>query len=141
MGDLTIQLDRESTPGVHIARLAGPLDNRTADGFDEWLRKYSEHFGTGGTLHLHMECLECLSSRAISSIVFYFDKFQQSGGTLVLVNPPPTGWISIERAGLGPDTTGSGVRRPRRPPTLDGAAGLELPPGVPDPLTGPDSTT
>ncbi|MGE0432493.1 MAG: STAS domain-containing protein [Planctomycetota bacterium] len=101
MGDLTIQLDRDSTPGIHRAVLAGPLDNRTADGFDEWLKKYSEHFGTEGTLHLDMDKLECLSSRAISSIVYYYDKFQQAGGKLHLVKVPPTAAVSLEKLGFG----------------------------------------
>ncbi len=101
MGDLTIQLDRDSTPGVHRAVLAGPLDNRTADGFDEWLRKYTDHFGAGGTLHLDMEKLDCLSSRAISSIVYYYDKFSTGGGKLLLVKVPPTASVSLEKLGFG----------------------------------------
>jgi anti-anti-sigma factor len=94
-----IQLNR-SNPEYHTAELAGPLDNRTADGFDEWLRKYADHFGAKGTLLLDMTKLECLSSRAISSIVYFYELFKGQGGNLKLTKVPPTAMVSLEKLGF-----------------------------------------
>lgn len=95
-----INLDRNQ-PDRHVAVLAGPLDNRTADGFDEWLRKYTDHFGTKGALYLDLKDLECLSSRAISSIVYYYDKFNSDGGIFRLQNVPPAASVSLDKLGFG----------------------------------------
>ena len=103
MTDLTIRLDRESTPGVHIAWLAGPLDNRTADGFDEWLSKYCEHFGCNGELVIDMAAVTILSSRAISSIIYYTDRFEHICGQLRLANVPLHAIDSLRKLGLDPD--------------------------------------
>lgn len=100
MSDLSIQLKRDN-PEYHIATLAGPLDNRTADGFDEWLRKYTDAFGAKGKLYIDMDALEVLSSRAISSIIYYYEMFKSSGGQLQLVRVPPTGMVSLEKLGFG----------------------------------------
>ena len=99
MSDLVIQLQRQ--PDYHVAKLAGPLDNRTADGFDEWLRKYTDHFGAKGKLYLDMDGLEVLSSRAISSIIYYYETFKTAGGQFQLIKVPPTAMVSLEKLGFG----------------------------------------
>ncbi len=101
MSDLVIQLNRDNHPDYHLAKLAGPLDNRTADGFDEWLRKYTDHFGAKGKLYIDMEGLEVLASRAISSIIYYYEMFKSAGGQLILIRVPPTGMVSLEKLGFG----------------------------------------
>lgn len=94
-----IQLDR-SNPAFHRAVLVGPLDNRTADGFDEWLRKYTDHFKPTGKLYIDMAKLDVLSSRAISSLIFYFEQFKTGGGQLRLLNVPPMALVSLDKLGF-----------------------------------------
>ena len=99
MADVIIKVDK-SDAEVTVVRIIGPLDNRTAEGFDSWLDSFVKENGADGKVHFDLDELEIMTSRAVSTLAYYFDVFSKSGGELRLRNVPEVADIVLKKLGL-----------------------------------------
>lgn len=71
---------------------------------EKLLQRHSEHHGCETTLQIDLSAISEVSSRMLSSIVYYHDKFAASGGRLQLMNAPAGLQKMLDTLGFGIDT-------------------------------------
>lgn len=93
----------EPAAGETAARavLAGHLDNKTCGQLDTWLGSFVAEHGDNATVDLDFGGIEFVSSRAVTVIVFYVDRFGEAGGKLRITNLRKEVRTVLDRLGFG----------------------------------------
>ena len=99
MADVIIKVDK-SLKDYILVKVIGPLDNRTAEGFDSWLDDFVKQNGANIKVHFDLSELDIMTSRAVSTLAYYFDVLAKQGGELKLTKVPEIAKIVLKKLGL-----------------------------------------